>query len=456
MTVGRVGHSVNIGIAHCSTAKGHTAYRGAQQYRITSEDSRIPKLLHFFSAKTTKPMSISSSLPLFPPKIPQNPLYPRKPITNIPCFSSFPAKSSSFSSISIQNQPKSSSSPSPPPPPSLQSVEELPPKLQEIIKLFQTVQDPRAKYEQLLYYGRTLSPLPSHFKTKENKVEGCVSQVWVRAFLDPDEKKVFFEADSDSMLTKGLAALLVEGLSGCSVSDIVKVSPDFVGLLGLRQSLTPSRNNGFLNMLRLMQKKALQLYVEEAAQGGGGEFVNDGVFKVEDRVEGPTTINSNSQQNSENSSSNLNGVGGVESNSSGFSENSSLDANGFGDTDLHLSGFSKDLDSDSKSDSNGVSEINSSSGRGMSGSRGERIKERLERELSPVELQVEDISYLHAGHVGVKGSNGETHFNVRIVSKEFEGKSMVKRHRLVYDVLKEELKSGLHALSIVAKTPDEI
>ena len=58
---------------------------------------------------------------------------------------------------------------------------------------------------------------------------------------------------------QGLAALLVEGLSGCLPEEVVRLTPDFIEQLGLKQSLTPSRNNGFLNMLRLMQKKTLVL-----------------------------------------------------------------------------------------------------------------------------------------------------------------------------------------------------
>ncbi|KAL3851097.1 hypothetical protein ACJIZ3_012979 [Penstemon smallii] len=86
-----------------------------------------------------------------------------------------------------------------------------------------------------------------------------------------------------------------------------------------------------------------------------------------------------------------------------------------------------------------------------------RIKAMLEKELRPVELEVEDISYQHAGHAGVRGSDDrETHFNVKVVSEEFEGKSLVKRHRLIYGLLQDELQSGLHALSIEAKTPSEI
>ena len=286
-------------------------------------------------------------------------------------------------------------------------MEELPPKLQEIIKLFQSVEEPKAKYEQLMFYGKNLKPLDTQFKTKENKVEGCVSQVWMRAYLDKD-KNVVYEADSDSILTKGLAALLVNGLSGRPVQEVLRVSPDFAVLLGLQQSLTPSRNNGFLNMLKLMQRKALELLIE--AEKGSGSSGNDQV---------------------------VNGV--LVGSSEKPVENSILDSK----VDEN-SGIGSSSQKGSKESSSGL------------GSRGMRIKEKLERELSPVVLEVEDVSYQHAGHAGVRGSDGETHFNLRIVSKEFEGKSLVKRHRLIYGLLDEELQSGLHALSIVAKTPSDV
>ncbi|CAK7345919.1 unnamed protein product [Dovyalis caffra] len=306
---------------------------------------------------------------------------------------------------------------------SLQPIEELPPKLQEIVKLFQSVQEPKAKYEQLLFYGKNLKPLDSEFKTRENKVEGCVSQVWVRAYLDL-EKNVVFEADSDSVLTKGLAALLVQGLSGRPVEEVLRVSPDFAVLLGLQQSLTPSRNNGFLNMLKLMQKKALELYMEAEKGSGivGSSKLGGGNGEVEGKIE----------------SLGSNGDVGVESSGDNSVKGLSFDAKIDGGEGLGLEGSEK-----------------GSSLEGL-GSRGKRIREKLERELSPIELAVEDISYQHAGHGGVRGSDGETHFNVKLVSKEFEGKSLVKRHRLIYNLLQDELQSGLHALSIVAKTPDEV
>lgn len=231
-------------------------------------------------------------------------------------------------------------------------------------------------------------------------MEGCVSQVWVRAFFDED-RNVFYEADSDSVLTKGLAALLVQGLSGRPVTEILRVTPDFAVLLGLQQSLTPSRNNGFLNMLRLMQKKAMSLEVRaEEGTTTTSESTIDEASIVNVEVDKPPSV--------------------VE-----------------------------------VEESESVSKVVALGNRGM------RIREKLEKELSPVELEVEDVSYQHAGHAAVRGSagagaDGETHFNLRVVSDAFQGKSLVKRHRMVYDLLQEELQSGLHALSIVAKTPAEV
>ena len=73
-----------------------------------------------------------------------------------------------------------------------------------------------------------------------------------------DDGCVYYSADSDSQLTKGLAALLVEGLSGSKPEEVLSVSPEFINELGLKQSLTPSRNNGFLNMLKMVQVRTLR------------------------------------------------------------------------------------------------------------------------------------------------------------------------------------------------------
>ncbi|MEM1241218.1 MAG: SufE family protein [Cyanobacteria bacterium P01_H01_bin.26] len=136
-----------------------------------------------------------------------------------------------------------------------------PPALDKIVKRFQRIQDPRRRYEQLLWYAKRLEGFPEDNKTPENKVKGCVSQVYITASTD-DDGHVSFQGDSDAQITKGLVALLIEGLKGLPPSDIVQLEPDFIKDTQLDVSLTPSRANGFYNIFKMMQQKALALISE--------------------------------------------------------------------------------------------------------------------------------------------------------------------------------------------------
>ncbi len=131
----------------------------------------------------------------------------------------------------------------------------LPPALAKIVQRFKRASEPKRRYEQLIWYAQKLSEFPEADKTPENKVPGCVSQVFVTASLDND--KVTFQGDSDSQLTKGLVALLIEGLNGLTPSQIAQLTPDFIQETGLNVSLTPSRTNGFYNIFKTMQNKAV-------------------------------------------------------------------------------------------------------------------------------------------------------------------------------------------------------
>ncbi|PZV18501.1 MAG: cysteine desulfuration protein SufE [Leptolyngbya sp.] len=140
----------------------------------------------------------------------------------------------------------------------------LPPILEKIVRRLQQTTDPKRRYEYLLWLAKRLPELPESQKTAENKVPGCVSQVFIVAELV--DGKVTFQADSDAQLTKGLVALLVEGLNGLTLQEISQLTPDFIKDTGLDVSLTPSRANGFYNIFQTMQRKALLCQLELSMQ----------------------------------------------------------------------------------------------------------------------------------------------------------------------------------------------
>ncbi len=85
----------------------------------------------------------------------------------------------------------------------------------------------------------------------------------------------------------------------------------------------------------------------------------------------------------------------------------------------------------------------------------QKITEKITKALKPVKISVEDESHLHAGHAGAR-PGGETHFRLTVVSDQFTGLSLVKRHRLINEALAEELQGPIHALAIKALAPDEV
>ncbi|MDY6937109.1 MAG: SufE family protein [Cyanobacteriota bacterium] len=137
----------------------------------------------------------------------------------------------------------------------------LPPTLDKMVQRFKRASEPKRRYEQLLHLAKRLTDFPEEEKIPENKVPGCVSQVYIIAKLD--DEKVEFQGDSDAQLTKGLVAFLIEGLNGLTAAEILELAPDFIQETGLSQSLTPSRANGFYNIFNTMKKKALLLSSEE-------------------------------------------------------------------------------------------------------------------------------------------------------------------------------------------------
>jgi|EP00624_Nannochloropsis_granulata_P002275 cysteine desulfuration protein SufE len=112
----------------------------------------------------------------------------------------------------------------------------LTPRLLEVSRAFQLM-DERTRVQHLLAMAGALKPFRDFRKLPENKVPGCLSTVYVHAYLK--EGKVYFEGDSDAQLTKGLVALLIEGMSGCESHEIQAVKPEFIKFAGIAASLTP-------------------------------------------------------------------------------------------------------------------------------------------------------------------------------------------------------------------------
>ena len=133
-------------------------------------------------------------------------------------------------------------------------------KKETYIKLFNLVEklknsdDPKRKYEYILWLGKKLEVPNSSILIPENKVQGCVSEVFVKAIIQ--EGKLYWQGYSDALITKGLLAFLINGLNELTPNEVVNINNKFIEETGLKSSLTPSRSNGFLNILLKMKSQA--------------------------------------------------------------------------------------------------------------------------------------------------------------------------------------------------------
>ena len=129
-------------------------------------------------------------------------------------------------------------------------------KLSKLIIKLKNSDDPKRKYEFILWLGKKLKEPDSNILVAENKVKGCVSEVFVKASIQ--KGKLYWEGYSDALITKGLLAFLIDGLSELTPREVINVNKEFIEETGLKASLTPSRSNGFLNILLKMQSQANQ------------------------------------------------------------------------------------------------------------------------------------------------------------------------------------------------------
>lgn len=129
----------------------------------------------------------------------------------------------------------------------------------EIIEEFEMFEDWMQRYEYLIELGKSLPLIDPKYKTEDNIIKGCQSQVWLHAEMDEKGERVLFTADSDAILTKGLIALMVRVLSNQKPEDISVADMNFVDKVGLKEHLSPTRANGLVSMIKQMKFYALAM-----------------------------------------------------------------------------------------------------------------------------------------------------------------------------------------------------
>jgi cysteine desulfuration protein SufE len=125
----------------------------------------------------------------------------------------------------------------------------------EIINEFEQFDEWLDKYNYLIELGKSLPLIDEKYKTDQYVITGCQSKVWLHASFD--DGKVFFEADSDAIITKGIVGLLIRVLSGQTPVDILNSKLEFVDKIGLHEHLSPTRSNGLTSMIKQMKLYAL-------------------------------------------------------------------------------------------------------------------------------------------------------------------------------------------------------
>lgn len=127
----------------------------------------------------------------------------------------------------------------------------------EIIEEFGFFDDWMGRYEHLIDLGRALPLIDPQYQTDDNKIKGCQSQVWLHAWAE--DGLIYFSANSDAAITKGLIALLVRVLSAQEPATILNADLAFLDQIEMREHLSPTRKNGLNAMIKQMKHYALAL-----------------------------------------------------------------------------------------------------------------------------------------------------------------------------------------------------
>ncbi len=125
----------------------------------------------------------------------------------------------------------------------------------EIIDEFSQVDDWMDRYAMIIDMGNSLPPIDEKYKTPEHLIEGCQSRVWLNA--EERDGKVYFTADSDAIIVKGIISMLINVLNGHTPKEIIDAKLYFIDRIGLAENLSPTRSNGLLAMVKQMRLYAV-------------------------------------------------------------------------------------------------------------------------------------------------------------------------------------------------------
>jgi len=140
-------------------------------------------------------------------------------------------------------------------------------KEKQIVEEFSLFDDWMDKYNYLIEEGRNLPILDEQYRKDQYLITGCQSRVWLMA--EQSDGCVFFRADSDALITKGIIHLLVRVLSGHTPSEIMEAKLGFIDEIGLKEHLSPTRSNGLVSMIKQIKLYALAIQTKNMSQMKG-------------------------------------------------------------------------------------------------------------------------------------------------------------------------------------------